>query len=83
MWDAISERAVDRRGSIVIGQDAPPELNHPAAATGEHGDLLDLIGHRIVTGTLGPALDEAHAFLALPVPERWSPGADRAHPPAA
>ena len=36
------------------------------AATGEHGDLLDLIRHRIGAGSLGPALDEARAFLALP-----------------
>ena len=53
------------------------------AATGEHGDLLDLIGHRIGAGRLGPALDEARAFLALPVPERRDPEFDRAYPPAA
>ena len=53
------------------------------AATGEHGDLLDLIGHRIGAGSLGPALDEARAFLALPAPERRNPEPDRAHPPAA
>ena len=53
------------------------------AATGEHGDLLDLIGHRIGAGSLGPALDEARAFLALPVLERRDPESDRAHPPAA
>ena len=38
------------------------------AATGEHGDLLDLIGHRIGARSLRPALDEARAFLALPAP---------------
>ena len=43
------------------------------AATGEHGDLLDLIGHRIGAATLGPALDEARAFLALPVGVRKVP----------
>ena len=53
------------------------------AATGEHGDLLDLIRHRIGAGTLRPALDEARAFLALPVPERRDPEASRAVPPAA
>ena len=43
------------------------------AATGEHGDLLDLIGHRIGAGTLGPALDEARAFLApLTGPGPWA-----------
>ena len=53
------------------------------AATGEHGDLLDLIRHRIGAGTLRPALDEARAFLALPVVEHRTPAADRANPPAA
>jgi len=36
------------------------------AATGEHGDLLDLIRHRLRALTLRAALDEARAFLALP-----------------
>ena len=36
------------------------------AATGEHGDLLDLIRHRINAPTLRAALDEARRFLALP-----------------
>ena len=37
------------------------------AATGEHGDLLDVIRHRLRTPTLRAALDEARAFLARPV----------------
>ena len=36
------------------------------AATGEHGDLLDLIRHRTRAPSLRAALDEARAFLALP-----------------
>ena len=45
------------------------------AATGEHGDLLDLIRHRIGAPTLRAALDEARRFLALePAPDRV-PGA--------
>ena len=36
------------------------------AATGEHGDLLDLIRHRSRARTLRAALDEARSFLALP-----------------
>ena len=36
------------------------------AATGQHGDLLDLIRHRTNAPTLRAALDEARAFLALP-----------------
>ena len=45
------------------------------AATGEHGDLLDLIRHRSAAPTLRAALDAARAFLALPAPlapqETW------------
>jgi len=45
------------------------------AATGQHGDLLDLIRYRSGAPTLRAALDEARAFLALePVPDRV-PGA--------
>ncbi len=36
------------------------------AATGQHGDLLDLIRHRTNAPSLRAALDEARAFLALP-----------------
>ena len=36
------------------------------AATGEHGDLLDLIRASIGTASLKPALDQARAFLAMP-----------------
>ena len=36
------------------------------SATGEHGDLLDIIRHRSHASTLRAALDEARAFLALP-----------------
>ena len=39
-------------------------------ATGQHGDLLDLIRHRSRAPTLRAALDEARAFLALePAPD--------------
>ena len=49
------------------------------AATGDHGDLLDLIRHRINAPTLRAALDEARRFLALPPasPDRSSEQADR------
>ena len=57
-------------------------LRCEAPATGEHGDLLDLIGHRIGAATLGPSLDEARAFLALPVGVRNVPEAARTGPPA-
>jgi hypothetical protein len=52
-----------------------PELGPGAAgkwtdaATGEHGDLLDLIGLNRGLDRLADILDEARAFLALPRPE--------------
>jgi len=39
------------------------------AATGEHGDLLDLIAANRRLDTLGDTLDEARAFLRLPRPK--------------
>jgi Toprim domain-containing protein len=39
------------------------------AATGEHGDLLDLIALNCGLARLRDVLDEARAFLALPQPE--------------
>ena len=46
------------------------------AATGQHGDLLDLIRYRVNAPTLRAALDEARSFLALPPgpPERGPGG---------
>ncbi|MCY3672627.1 MAG: DNA primase, partial [Alphaproteobacteria bacterium] len=35
-------------------------------ATGDHGDLLDIIRHRSAGSTLRDALAEARAFLAIP-----------------
>jgi hypothetical protein len=43
------------------------------AATGEHGDLLDLIARARNLDRLGDVLDEARAFLSLPRPEWNSP----------
>ena len=37
------------------------------AATGERGDLLELLRLNLGAATLRPALEEARAFLALPV----------------
>ena len=49
------------------------------AATGQHGDLLDLIRHRSHAPTLRAALAEARAFLALtPAAPDCDPGAARA-----
>ena len=43
------------------------------AATGQYGDLLDLIRYRSGAPTLRAALDEARAFLALPVSPAAAP----------
>src|SRR5713226_3591454 len=44
------------------------------AATGEHGDLLDLIATNRGLGRLREVIDEARSFLSLPRPE---PAPDR------
>ena len=49
------------------------------AATGEHGDLLDLIAANLNLSTLSDTLDEARRFLSLPRPE---PPATRLQEPA-
>ena len=43
------------------------------AATGEHGDLLDLIAANLRLATLGETLDEARRFLSMPRPEPPQP----------
>ena len=43
------------------------------AATGEHGDMLDLIAANLRLATLGETLDEARRFLSLPRPEPPKP----------
>jgi Toprim domain len=42
------------------------------AATGDHGDLLDLIARNRGLDRLGDILDEVRAFLSMPRPE-WAP----------
>ena len=42
-------------------------------ATGEHGDLLDLIRHSRGLTSVRDAMDEARAFLSLPLPPTPSP----------
>ena len=56
------------RGRSLFVRLAPPGTpgKFTDAATGEHGDLLDIIRHRIGAPTLRAALDEARAFLARP-----------------
>ncbi len=56
------------RGRSLFVRLAPPGApgKWTDAATGEHGDLLDLIRTAIGAAALKPALDEARAFLAMP-----------------
>ena len=56
------------RGRSLYVRLAPPGTpgKFVDAATGEHGDLLDIVRHRIGAPTLRAALDEARAFLARP-----------------
>ena len=58
------------KGRSLFVRLAPPGVpgKWTDAATGEHGDLLDLLRAQLGTGALRPALDEARAFLALPAP---------------
>ena len=51
------------------------------AATGQHGDLLDLIALNRGLGRLHDVLDEARCFLNLPRPEP-PPDRNRRQPPA-
>lgn len=51
------------------------------AATGEHGDLLDLIRLCLGLDTLSDALDEARSFLSEPRPEPHRESPSRAAPP--
>lgn len=50
------------------------------AATGQHGDLLDLIGAALGHRRLVETFDEARRFLALPV-EVWTPNTPRPQTP--
>jgi hypothetical protein len=53
------------------------------AATGEHGDLLDLIAHNQGLDRLRDVLDEARAFLSLPRPHQSSRPAPHGSPESA
>lgn len=64
--------------SLYVRLDGPPSGPGAAgkwtdAATGEHGDLLDLIRLHCAFSALDDAMDEARGFLALPRPEPRSP----------
>ncbi len=59
--------------SLYVRLDGTPDGRSPAgkwtdAATGEHGDLLDIIAISQATRTMRETLDEARRFLSLPQP---------------
>ena len=54
---------------LKAGDAAKPAGKWTDAATGEHGDLLDIIARRAATITLRETLDEARRFLVLPQAE--------------
>jgi hypothetical protein len=56
------------------GDPAKPAGKWTDAATGEHGDLLDLIRANRRLSDLRETLDEARRFLALPRPDPVEPG---------
>ena len=72
-----------RRRPRALALRPPLRLGTPGkwtdAATGEHGDLLDLIRHRTRAPSLRAALDEARAFLALPVSPATATGGGGAY----
>ena len=65
------------RGRSLFVRLAPPGTpgKFTDAATGQHGDLLDLIRYRSGAPTLRAALDEARRFLALPASPATAPDA--------
>jgi len=68
--------------SLFVGLRAPMAGKWTDAATGAHGDLLDLISARL-DGGLPHAIAEAQRFLALPAPPARAPSASRTSPHAA
>ena len=65
-WTAGDARGAKGRSLFV--RLSPPGIpgKWTDAATGEHGDLLDLIRLCIGAASLKPALDQARAFLVMP-----------------
>ena len=61
-----------RGKSLFVRLHGPRAGKYTDGATGDHGDLLDLIQHRTRSETLRDTLAEARSFLALPAPTRRS-----------
>ena len=61
-----------RGKSLFVRLHGPRSGKWTDGATGDHGDLLDLIKHRTRSETLRETLAEARSFLALPASSRRS-----------
>ena len=61
-----------RGKSLFVRLHGPRSGKWNDGATGDHGDLLDLIKHRTRSETLRETLAEARSFLATPAPSRRS-----------
>ena len=59
--------------SLFVGIRGPRSGKWTDGATGDHGDLLDLIKHRTRSESLRETLAEARSFLALPAPPTPAP----------
>jgi hypothetical protein len=79
-WWTVGDVANTPGRSLFVRLDGPEAGRGAAgkwtdAATGEHGDLLDLIARARGLDSLRDVLDEARRFLSLPAPQRPEPRA--------
>jgi hypothetical protein len=79
-WWTVGDVANTPGRSLFVRLDGPEAGRGAAgkwtdAATGEHGDLLDLIARARGLDNLRDVLDEARRFLSLPTPQRPEPRA--------
>ncbi len=68
--------------SLFVGIRGPRSGKWTDGATGDHGDLLDLIKHRTRSESLRETLAEARSFLALPAPPSRHPAPSPRDPSA-
>jgi hypothetical protein len=79
-WWTVGDVANTPGRSLFVRLHGPEAGRGPAgkwtdAATGEHGDLLDLIARARGLDSMRDVLDEARRFLSLPAPQRTEPRA--------
>lgn len=83
-WQVGDVRNTPGRSMFVRLKDSPkgPAGKFTDAATGEHGDLLDVIRESCGLVDFADVAEEARRFLSLPHPEPDPPPRKRAAPPA-